>query len=243
MCRFWKRKSAVQEERGLPPAADLDLLARKEEAAFVASVLQKQQEREAPTALISRPNALEPEEIEWTDLEDVYRPQHMDASEFLAVMSPGPMPALHPDAACCFVRRPAFEKIQAHLRSNTRIELGGLLVGQALHDAERELYCVVVEEALPAYEGQSTAVSFAYTEATWQALSPLLQDLPPTWTLLGSYHSHPGMGVFLSATDLETQRGVFFHDWQIALVIDPISQAVGFFFGAEGHSCSFWYVV
>ena len=240
---FWKKNTESPSGFSVSPLADADLLARQEEEAFVASVLQKRRERERSEALESLPPTLVTEEIEWSEQEDVYRPQRIQAAEFLAVLAPERMPDLRRGSHCCFVRRAAFEKIQAHLRSDTRIELGGLLVGEAHYDAEFDLYCVVVEEALPAYEGQGTAVTFAYTEATWQALSPRLQELPPTWTLLGSYHSHPGMGVFLSSTDLDTQRGVFCHDWQIALVIDPLSQTIGFFFGAEGHPCACWSLI
>lgn len=240
---FWKKKPETASAPSASPAVDQDLLARQEEEAFVASVLKKKQEREILPPPKERPMEPEPEEIEWSEQEDVYRPRRMPAEEFLAGLALTERPDLKPGGSCCFVRRAALEKIQAHLRSNTKIELGGLLIGEACYDAERELYCMLIEEALPAYDGEGTALTFAYTEATWQTLSPQLQQMPSHWTLLGSYHSHPGMGVFLSSTDLETQRDVFFHDWQIALVIDPISHAIGFFSGAQGHRCAYWTVV
>lgn len=236
---FWKKP---------PPNArhtdpDSDLLAQQEEEAFVASVLKKKQEREASPMPVRRPVEEEAEEIEWSEQEDVYRPRPIQAHAFLAGFDAARVPPLRRGASCCLVRKSAYTRIQAHLGSDTRIELGGLLVGEAFYDAELDLYCLVVEEALPAHEGAGTAITFSYTEATWRTLSPQLQSLPAGWTLLGSYHSHPGMGVFLSSTDLETQRDVFFHDWQIALVIDPISHAVGFFLGAEGHPCNNWCIV
>jgi proteasome lid subunit RPN8/RPN11 len=239
---FWKKKAAPDSSVAAASAIDPDLLARQEEEAFVASVLKKRQERETTSARPTAPIAAEPDGIEWSEMEDVYRPQRVSA-DFLAALLQRAAPELRRGSSCCLVRRAAYEQIQAHLRSDLRIELGGLLVGEAFFDADRDVHCVLVEDALPAYEGEGTALTFAYTEATWQALSPQMQALPAAWTLLGSYHSHPGMGVFLSSTDLETQRGVFFHDWQIALVIDPIAQEVGFFFGAEGHRCSIWDVI
>lgn len=241
---FWKKKhEEPQDRRTASPAAEPDLLARHEEEAFVASVLKKRQEREMPTPVAARPEPAEPEEIEWSEQEDVYRPQRVHTVELMAKLSVKQPANLRRGAVTCFVRGAAFEKIQTHLRSDKRIELGGLLVGEAFYDADLDLHCVVVEEALPAYAGEGTAVTFAYTGATWQALSPQLQELPAAWTLLGSYHSHPGMGVFLSSTDMETQRSVFFQDWQVALVIDPVSEAVGFFYGAQGHRCAHWEVV
>jgi len=240
---FWKKHPDV---RALPPTAspaDGDLLAQEEEEAFIASVLKKRQEREAIGSVELTREIPEPDAIEWIEQEDVYRPQQRMAAELLSGLVQKRPLDLRKGARWCLVRRAAFEKIQAHLRSNTRIELGGLLMGEAFYDSEMECYVVVVEEALPAEEGEGTALTFAYTAATWLALSPQLQALPAHWTLVGSFHSHPGMGVFLSSTDLETQRDVFFHDWQIALVIDPISDAVGLFFGAMGHPCTRWEVV
>ncbi len=239
---FWKQKPPPTTQKPAL-AADMDLLARQEEENFVASVLKKRQEREHLVEVTVAPTVPEPEEIEWREQEDVYRPQSVHAPDLLASLTLKKTPNICKGSLFCFVRRPVFEKIQAHLRSNTRIELGGLLMGEAFYDAEQEHYTVVVKEAIPAYDGEGTALTFAYTEATWQALSPQLQALPAKWTLLGSFHSHPGMGVFLSSTDLETQRDIFFHDWQIALVIDPISDAIGFFFGAEGHPASYWELI
>jgi len=240
---FWKKKpDAVPTPLSASPE-DRDLLAQEEEEAFIASVLKKRQEREAiATTEISR-EISEPDEIEWIEQEDVYRPQRANAQELLAGLVRKRPLDLRKGSCWCLVRRSAFEKIQAHLRSDTRVELGGLLMGEAFYDPEQECYVVVVEEALPALDGEGTALTFAYTEATWQTLSPQLQALPANWTLLGSFHSHPGMGVFLSSTDLETQRDVFYHDWQVALVIDPISNAIAFFSGATGRPCIHWEVV
>lgn len=240
---FWKKNPDVGATRPFASPADKDLLAQEEEEAFIASVLKKRQEREAIGATAIPREIPEPDEIEWIEQEDVYRPQQVTAGEFLTGLVRKRPLELRKGSCWCVVRRAAFEKIQAHLRSNTRIELGGLLIGEAFYDPEQECYVVVVEEALPAQDGEGTALTFAYTEATWLALSPQLQALPTHWTLVGSFHSHPGMGVFLSSTDLETQRDFFFHDWQIALVVDPISNAIGFFFGAAGHPCSYWEVV
>ena len=240
---FWKKKPDLGLTPPFSSSVDTDLLAQEEEEAFIASVLKKREEREASTPIGIAHEIPEPDEMEWIEQEDVYRPQRAHAEELLAGLVRKRPLDLRKGSCWCLVRREAFEKIQAHLRSDTRIELGGLLMGEAFYDPEQECYVVVVEEALPAQDGEGTALTFAYTAATWQTLSPQLQALPANWTLLGSFHSHPGLGVFLSSIDLETQRDVFFHDWQIALVIDPISNAIAFFSGAAGHPCTCWEVV
>ncbi len=58
----------------------------------------------------------------------------------------------------------------------------------------------------------------------------------PDKKTVGWYHSHPGLGVFLSGHDLFIQRG-FFGDqlWYIALVVDPISKEQGVFAWDGNH--------
>jgi hypothetical protein len=48
--------------------------------------------------------------------------------------------------------------------------------------------------------------------------------------LLGWYHTHPDLGIFLSETDLEkTHRVLFAEPFQIALVYDPVRHKAGYF--------------
>ncbi|HLK61250.1 MAG TPA: Mov34/MPN/PAD-1 family protein, partial [Chthonomonadaceae bacterium] len=97
--------------------------------------------------------------------------------------------------------------------------------------------------ALPAHGAVETETTIEYTADAWQALTPRLQQMDASWTVLGSYHSHPGHGVFLSATDRDTQSEVFSHEWQVALVVDPVKDKIGFFLGEKGTPCPNWYVV
>jgi hypothetical protein len=49
--------------------------------------------------------------------------------------------------------------------------------------------------------------------------------------LIGWYHTHPDLGIFLSETDLErTHRVLFSEPFQIALVYDPVASKAGYFF-------------
>jgi hypothetical protein len=51
----------------------------------------------------------------------------------------------------------------------------------------------------------------------------------PDKQIVGWYHTHPGMGVFLSSYDAWLHHHFFPEPWQVALVIDPLSPAGGFF--------------
>ncbi|NJL57944.1 hypothetical protein HC928_24580 [bacterium] len=47
---------------------------------------------------------------------------------------------------------------------------------------------------------------FRFTPECWQAILRIQKDQYPQTTIVGWYHSHPGHGIFLSGTDLNTQR-------------------------------------
>ena len=181
-------------------------------------------------------------EIEWQESADVYAPTKIAAAEFVSTLGLARSPAILPQQSYIFVNRAALEKTQAHLRGNVEVEQGGLLLGQAFYDPVLRSYLLLIHDALPAPDGIETPTFFGYTTASWRTLTPQLQEMPADWTIIGSYHSHPNMGVFLSETDLDTQEEIFCADWQIALVIDPVKDEIGFFVGKDGQACAEWYV-
>ena len=52
--------------------------------------------------------------------------------------------------------------------------------------------------------------------------------------IVGWWHSHPDFGCFLSNTDLTTQTYFFPESYQVALVVDPIRDELGFYTLADG---------
>jgi proteasome lid subunit RPN8/RPN11 len=50
----------------------------------------------------------------------------------------------------------------------------------------------------------------------------------PEANIVGWYHSHPNIGVFMSGTDMRTQQAFFYHDWSVSIVYDPVRQDIGF---------------
>jgi proteasome lid subunit RPN8/RPN11 len=181
--------------------------------------------------------------IDWEEREDVYRPTTVDAVHFAPTLCPERPPEIQPQQTHIFIRQSAYAQLREHLRQDLTVEMGGLLYGEAFYDPGRAVYLLAIGAALAATGGIETPTSFAYTPASWQGLTPRLQQLPLAWTLIGSYHSHPGLGVFLSETDLDTQEAIFAQDWQIALVVDPIADTLGFFVGKDGTPCTHWRIV
>ncbi len=204
-----------------------------------------QETASAPVAGISSTAALASDtagDIVWQESADVYAPTEITAAEFAPTLGLARLPAILPQQSYIFVNRAALEKTQAHLRGNVEVEQGGLLLGQAFYDPLLRSYLLLIHDALPAPDGIETPTFFGYTTASWRTLAPQLQQMPVDWTVIGSYHSHPNMGVFLSQTDLDTQEEIFCADWQIALVIDPVKDEIGFFVGKDGQACAEWYV-
>jgi 26S proteasome regulatory subunit N11 len=222
-----------------------DLLAEREEEEFEASV-RAARERAAgraespPAAPAGPPDEGGAEgEIEWSEQQDVYRPARVDARAYLRSLGLEAVVRARAGQSIVLMRKTAYVQIEEHLRTDLKSELGGLLGGEALYDPALDLFLVVVEVALPALHGDGTPTSFVYTPEAWQAILPGWQQMRGDQTIVGSYHSHPGMGVFLSSVDRTTQADVFPHDWQVAMVVDPVANTSGLFIGVAGKQCPF----
>jgi proteasome lid subunit RPN8/RPN11 len=55
------------------------------------------------------------------------------------------------------------------------------------------------------------------------------EERHPNKEVVGWYHTHPGLDIFLSEWDLMIHRNFFRQEWQVALVVDPHQDAGGFF--------------
>ena len=202
----------------------------------------EQEMRALPLVVRPVPDERAPAEPEvlWEESAEVYAPAPADAAAWMAGLNL-PLPAgLESDGAIAVICDDAHTEIHRHLRSDLTVETGGLLIGEVSHDAGRGLYLVMVRQFLPAAAGIETATSFTYTGESWAAIAPHLKALPAASTLVGTCHSHPGMGVFLSSTDLQTQAQIFSKPWQLAMVVDPVSGEEGMFSGSEGRECPWW---
>lgn len=238
---FRKRSNKKQTPQSPSPAEE-DVLLLLEEEAFRKTA--EARAKALPPSL-AEPTSAEVDalEIAWDDSEEgVYHPESVESTAYLRNLPESLRPKQEPLMAVLFIRRQAWKDVLSHLGSNLKVEQGGLLLGRALHDTAKSLYILIIEQTVVAPEGVETTHSFSYTSETWQAIFPSIQQMPENWTILGSYHSHPNMGVFLSKTDLATQADIFSHPWQIAVVVDPVRNEAGFFVGVEGTRCPHWCV-
>jgi proteasome lid subunit RPN8/RPN11 len=162
----------------------------------------------------------------WKNLDDQqYRPERLSADRLQERLGVEPTRVI--------ISREADAAMRAHLNSDRSIELGGVLVGYAV-EVEDGSFCTVVTDAVPAEGGVGTAVSFDFTPESWLRMNERLRGLPHDRVIVGWYHSHPDLGVFLSGTDMFTQSRFFAEPWKLAIVIDPVRGQEGHFLGKEG---------
>ena len=140
-----------------------------------------------------------------------------------------------PDAGpvSVYIHQRALAELTQHASLHAGREVGGILSGEVYQEAGR--YMVVIEGVCQARHVLASCVSLQFTADTWTDILKERSNYPERKTL-GWYHSHPGIGVFLSGTDEFTHRSFFGNQpWYVALVVDPISGDLGAFTWEDGR--------
>ncbi len=127
-----------------------------------------------------------------------------------------------------FLTQPAYSRICVHSASDMKNEVGGILVGQWCLDESGQQF-VVVEHALPARHTRQGSVYLTFTQDTLVDIHDQIDENYKGQKIVGWYHTHPSMGVFLSHYDTWLHSNFFPEPWQVALVVEPVSAAGGFF--------------
>ena len=167
-------------------------------------------------------------------------------------------PGFHPHTPV-FIAQSAYLRLVEHAASDLESEVGGILVGNWSIDAENHQQFILIETGLPARFTRQGSVYLTFTQDSLVDLHADLDEHYPGKQIVGWYHTHPGMGVFLSSHDAWLHRHFFPEPWQVALVIDPNSATGGFFIrqadgvldpgrcfgffeldGSSGQSCVRW---
>jgi proteasome lid subunit RPN8/RPN11 len=126
-----------------------------------------------------------------------------------------------------FVTRPAYIRICVHACS-ADVEVGGALVGQWHQDQTGEQY-IVIKHVLPARHTKQGAVYLTFTQDTILDFHAQIDKRFEGDKIVGWFHTHPRMGVFLSHYDTFLHHNFFPEPWQVALVVEPFSSVAGFF--------------
>ena len=127
-----------------------------------------------------------------------------------------------------YVDLDVFCDMETHARSDTRVELGGVLLGGQYEDDKGRPF-VVINESIRAEHYEATRGSFKFTHETWQEIGRRRDEFPGDLQMVGWYHTHPDWGVFLSGMDLFICDNFFNRPLDVALVIDPCRNDRGCF--------------
>ncbi len=128
-----------------------------------------------------------------------------------------------------FITQAAFLRVCAHAGSDLDYEAGGWLLGKWRVDQDWDQKFIVIEKILPAPYTRRGRVYLTFTQDSQVTMYYILEQEFPGKKLVGWYHTHPGMGVFLSRYDLWLHEHFFPEPWMVALVIEPQKNIGGFF--------------
>ena len=128
-----------------------------------------------------------------------------------------------------FFAQSAFSGCVEHASSDTEREVGGLLVGEVRIDPMHTRPYLLIQDILPALHTESGQTHVTFTQDTLVHLHGQIESRFRGKRILGWYHTHPGLGVFLSSYDTWLHENFFNDPTQVALVIDPIAERGGFF--------------
>ena len=130
------------------------------------------------------------------------------------------------------IRQSVLDAIAIHGKSDTGVEVCGVLVGNIYSDGAAPY--AIVDAAISGEHtaGRSTQVTF--TSETWTQINDVKDRDHPNKQILGWYHTHPGFGIFLSEMDLFIHQSFFAEPWQLAFVFDPKSGEEGLFVWRDG---------
>lgn len=131
-----------------------------------------------------------------------------------------------------YVHEAALDCIERHAASSPEAEVGGALLG-GIYRWQGMLY-VRIDAHLPARNAAEKRSSLTFTHETWSQLNDERETRNPSLNMVGWYHTHPNLGVFLSDKDRFIQQNFFSGSQQIALVIDPVSNERAFFHQSGG---------
>lgn len=145
-----------------------------------------------------------------------------------------------PDAL--YISDEALRAIQDHISWGERtrenqFEQGGIIIGEQAEDRGKAVS--VVTCAISALETQGSQTYVKFDHLTWKRMLDQFDQMVATGQLnrnqkiIGWYHTHPNMSVFMSGTDMGTQRSLFYNPWNYALVLNPQQQFCGCFKGKD----------
>jgi proteasome lid subunit RPN8/RPN11 len=136
--------------------------------------------------------------------------------------TPEPIPFIR-----IFLAKEVAESISAEGRKSGDREIGGVLVGLPFSDDGGPY--LIIEGHIPATKAPSGPGHVTFTAETWTEVLRQQEERFPKSKIVGWYHTHPSLGVFMSGHDVFIHKCFFDTSWLVAYVTDPESEEDGFF--------------
>jgi proteasome lid subunit RPN8/RPN11 len=128
-----------------------------------------------------------------------------------------------------FMHQRVNRHVTRHACDNMKHEVGGVLLGHVYQEPQDKIEYPVITHALTARFATEARGHLTFTRSTWLDINRKREERYPDKKIVGWYHTHPGLDIFLSEWDLFIHKNFFRQPWQVALVIDPHLYKAGFF--------------
>jgi proteasome lid subunit RPN8/RPN11 len=136
------------------------------------------------------------------------------------------------DQVRIILRQEAQTQVERHCESDTRSEIGGVLLGSAYrHEGDT---FVEVNAALPAQSNDHGPNHFTFNADVWSQIHRDRATEYPELDIVGWFHTHPGLGAFFSGDDVIVHTAAFVLPWHVSLVIDPLRREAATFAWEKG---------
>jgi len=132
-----------------------------------------------------------------------------------------------PDFPRVYLHEEVLRAVEGMSASFPEREVGGVLLGRFAVYHDRPY--VKIEQSIPGLKAEGSATQLTFTHETWQQISAVKDRDYPELQIVGWFHSHPDLGIFLSRDDLYIHHNFFANERQVALVVDPINRERGLF--------------
>lgn len=134
-----------------------------------------------------------------------------------------------------FMHQRANSHTTRHARGSRDREVGGVLLGHVYRDPEDDVLYPVISHAISGRFAAEAPGHVTFTCETWLDIDRQREERYSGRQIVGWYHTHPGLDIFLSEWDLFVHRHFFRQPWHVALVIDPHQDTAGFFVWSQGQ--------
>ena len=122
-----------------------------------------------------------------------------------------------------------FRGIQEHASTDLEREVAGFLLGSVREADGTGRTLVTIEAAITAKHVETGPTHVEFSHATWTELHREREADFENLPVVGWYHTHPSIGIFLSRYDVFIHQSFFTRASDVALVLDPVKHHAGFF--------------